>query len=62
LSPKLIPIKIEKDISYENFELSNVIEWWRKKAINRYETLIKEKRLRTNIEIWTKDSKLDIIR
>jgi len=54
--------KIEKDISYDSYELNTIIEWWRKKAINRYENLIKEKRLRTNLEIWTKDAKLDIIR
>jgi len=53
---------IIKDVSYDSYQINNIVEWWRKKAINRYENLIKEKKLRSNLEIWTKDTTLDIIR
>lgn len=49
----------------ENFEkhyLSNITEWWRKKAVNRYETLKNENRIRTEQEVWTNGKVLDIIR
>jgi len=42
--------------------MSNVIEWWRGKAINRYENLKTEGRLRTEPEIWTSGKYIDIIR
>jgi hypothetical protein len=48
--------------NYEKHELSNVIEWWRTKAINRYETLKSEGRLRTELEIWTSGKDIQIIR
>lgn len=48
--------------NYEKFHLSNIIEWWRKKAINRYETLKTEGRLRTDQEVWTSGKDIDIIR
>jgi hypothetical protein len=48
--------------NYEKHELKNVIEWWRSKAINRYETLKSEGRLRTELEIWTSGKDIQIIR
>jgi len=48
--------------NYEKHNLSNIIEWWRKKAINRFETLKTEGRIRTEQEVWTGDKVLDIIR
>ena len=48
--------------NYEKHNLSNIIEWWRKKAINRFETLQTENRIRTEQEVWTGDKVLDIIR
>jgi hypothetical protein len=48
--------------NYEKHELSNIIEWWRSKAINRYETLRTEGRLRTELEIWTSGKEIQIIR
>jgi hypothetical protein len=53
---------IIKDGTYDKFELNNIIEWWRRKAIIRYETLKEEKRVRNDLEIWTKDTTLQIIR
>lgn len=51
-----------KGENYEKFELENVIEWWRKKAFNRYETLKTENRLRSELEVWTSGKQIDIIR
>ena len=48
--------------NYDKHELSNVIEWWRSKAINRYDTLKTEGRLRTELEVWTSGKTIQIIR
>lgn len=48
--------------NYDKFHLENIIEWWKKKASNRFETLKSEGRIRTEIEVWTGDKELDIIR
>jgi hypothetical protein len=60
-----IGCKTDKLIPGENYhkhELNNVIEWWRAKAINRYETLKSENRLRTELEVWTSGKDIQIIR
>jgi hypothetical protein len=51
-----------KDENYDKFEFNNIVEWWRNKATNRYETLRTEGRLRTTLEVWTNDTNIDIIR
>ena len=51
-----------KDDNYDRFEFENVIEWWRKKAVNRFETLKQENRLRNELEVWTSGKHIDIIR
>ena len=48
--------------NYEQHSLKNIIEWWKKKAINRYETLKSEGRLRTELEVWTSGKNIQIIR
>ena len=48
--------------NYEKHELGSIIEWWRSKAINRYETLKSEGRLRTELEVWTSGKDIQIIR
>jgi hypothetical protein len=48
--------------NYHKHELPNIIEWWRNKAINRYETLKNEGRLRTELEVWTSGKDIQIIR
>ena len=53
---------IKDNENYDKFHLENIIEWWKKKASNRYETLKTENRLRQEIEVWTGDKELDIIR
>ena len=54
--------KIVKAENYDKFYQKNVIEWWRKLATKRYNKLKEEDRLRNDLEIWTQDSDIDIIR
>lgn len=54
--------KIIPDENFDKHYLKNVVEWWKKKATNRYETLSTEGRLRTEIEVWTSGKEIDIIR
>lgn len=44
------------------YEPEEVIEWWRKKAIKRYDKLVGNGGLRTELELWTPGSNIDIIR
>ena len=48
--------------NYHKHELENIVAWWKTKAINRYETLISERRLRTELEVWTSGKDIQIIR
>jgi len=48
--------------NYEKHNLVNLIEWWRNKACNRYETLYNDNRLKTELEIWTSGKEIQIIR
>lgn len=48
--------------NYDKYNLQNIVEWWRNKATNRYETLQKDGRLRTELEIWTSGKDIQIIR
>ena len=44
------------------YEPEEVIEWWRKKAIKRYDKLVEQGNLRTELELWTPGANIDIIR
>jgi hypothetical protein len=48
--------------NYDKHELQNIVAWWKNKAINRYETLKSEGRLRTELEVWTSGKHIEIIR
>ena len=48
--------------NWEKHELDNIIEWWKKKATKRYEKLKADGRFRTNVELWTEDDDIQIIR
>jgi hypothetical protein len=54
--------KLSPGENYEKHHLKNLIEWWRNKACNRYETLYNEGRLRTELEVWTSGKDIQIIR
>jgi len=46
----------------EKYNLDNLVDWWKKKATNRYNTLKSEGRLRTELEVWTSGKDIQIIR
>ena len=54
--------KIVKAQNYDRYYDNELIEWWRKLATKRYNKLKEDGRLRNDLEIWTRDSKIDIIR
>ena len=54
--------KIVKAQNYDRFYDNELIEWWRKLATKRWTKLNEDGRLRKDLEVWTKDSKIDIIR
>lgn len=57
-SDKLIPDKE----NYDKFQLDNIIDWWKRKATNRFENLKTDGRLRHEQEVWTGEKELEIIR
>ena len=54
--------KIVKAPNYDRYHDNELIEWWRKLATKRYNKLKEDGRLRKDLEVWTRDSKIDIIR
>ena len=54
--------KIVKAQNYDRYYDNEIIEWWRKLATKRFNKLNEDGRLRKDLEIWTKDSQIDIIR
>ena len=54
--------EIIKDDNYDKFNLNNIIEWWKKKATNRYNNLKNDNRLRKELEIWSPNAQIQIIR
>ena len=53
---------LEKNVNFDRFELENVITWWKKMATKRYENLQRDGRLRNELEVWSKNQNIDIIR
>lgn len=52
-----------KKENFDRFELESTIDWWRKKAVKRYESLKADGRLRRTVETWNVNaSDIDIIR
>jgi hypothetical protein len=54
--------KLSPGENYHKHDLENVVAWWKNKAINRYDTLKSEGRLRTELEVWTSGKDIQIIR
>lgn len=54
--------KIVRAPNFDRYYQSEIVEWWRKLATKRHNKLIEEDRLRNDLEIWTHDSNIDIIR
>ena len=55
---------LTKAENYDRFELENVIKWWKKLATKRYNKMIAENKVRTNLEVWNQNTmnEIDIIR
>ena len=55
---------LQKAENFDRFELENVIAWWKKLAIKRYNNIVADGRIRKELEVWNKDTmnKIDIIR
>jgi hypothetical protein len=58
---KMVNILIRGD-DFDQYNEQNIIDWWKKKASKRYETLKSEGRLRTELEVWTSGKHIDIMR
>ena len=54
--------KLIRGQNWEKFEYDNIIKWWKNKAGKRYEKLKSEGRVRTEVELWTEDQDIKIIR
>ena len=54
--------KLVRGPNWDKFYLENIIKWWKKKAGKRYEKLKLEGRFRTEVELWTEDQDIQIIR
>lgn len=53
---------IKNPQNFDKFYMENIVEWWKKKSSKRYESLKSDNRLRTELEVWSKNSTIDIIR
>ena len=53
---------VENPINFDKFYMENLTTWWKNKASKRYESLKSEGTLRTELEVWSKDMEIDIIR
>ncbi len=55
--------KLIKAENYDRFSVDSIVDWWRRKAARRYESLQNLGRLRTKLETWnTNPDEIDIIR
>ena len=54
--------KLIRGQNWDKFYLENIISWWKRKAGKRYEKLKREGRFRTEVELWTEDDDIQIIR
>lgn len=55
--------ELEKKENYDRFSFDNAVKWWQNKATKRFESLKREDRLRTKLELWSKNpDEIDIIR
>ena len=54
--------ELRKKDNYDRYSFDGVVDWWRKKASNRFENLKADGRLRTELETWNISDDIDIIR
>ena len=55
---------LTKADNYDRFHFDNIIKWWKKYATKRYDKMVSENRVRTELEVWNENTinKIDIIR
>lgn len=54
---------LEKKENFDRYYMDNILDWWKNKAGNRYDSILKDGRLRTKLETWnTNPEEIDIIR
>jgi hypothetical protein len=53
-----------KGQNYHKHDLENIINWWKRKATNRYNNLKANDKVRKELEVWNAETmnKIDIIR
>jgi len=55
--------ELRKKDNFDRYSFDGVVDWWRKKASNRFETLKGDGRLRSELETWNMNADdIDIIR
>lgn len=54
--------ELKKKENFDKYSFENIVEWWKKKASKRYESLQTDGRLRTELEVWNRNNNIDIIR
>ena len=54
--------ELRKKDNYDRYSFDGVVDWWRKKASNRFESVKSDGRLRKNLETWNMSDDIDIIR
>ena len=54
--------KLRRGQNWDKFHLENIISWWKRKSTKRYDKLKQDGRFRDNVELWTEDNNIQIIR
>ena len=55
--------ELRKKDNFDRYSFDGVVDWWRRKAANRFKTLKSDGRLRTVSETWNMNADdIDIIR
>ena len=54
--------QIKRAENYDRYNVDKLVKWWKKIATKRFNNLKSDGRLRTELEVWTRDSNIDIIR
>ena len=60
--PEVFKRQLDKNENYDKHNLQNLIEFWKNKAVKRYQKIKSDNKLRTEQETWLDDEDLQIIR
>ena len=53
---------LKKKDNHDRYSFNDVVNWWKNKSQKRFESLKKDDRLRSELEVWNNKSDIDIIR